>query len=88
MLPPPPLGHPPIARTPDEVEIYPEKRGGQGDAPLELLPPLGREGVILQATAENKQIEKKENFNRAKKNQRLICTTFAGGKPLKYVDEA
>lgn len=23
-----------------------------------------------------------------KKNYRLICTTFAGGKPLKYVDEA
>ena len=67
MLPPPPHGYPPIARTPDEVETYPKKRGGQGDAPLGLLPPLGREGVILQAAAENKRIEIKEDFNRAKK---------------------
>jgi hypothetical protein len=45
MLPPPPLGNsPPIAITPDKVEIYPAKRGGQGDAPLGLLPPLGERG--------------------------------------------
>ena len=44
MLPPPPLGHPPVAITPDKVEIYPDKRGGQGDAPLGLLPPPGERG--------------------------------------------
>ena len=44
VLPPPPLGHPPIAITPDKVEKYPEKRGGQGDAPLGLPPPLGESG--------------------------------------------
>jgi hypothetical protein len=66
MLPSPPLGHPsPIAMNPDKVEIHPEKRGGQGDAPPGLLPPWGREGVILQAAAENKRIETKEDFNRA-----------------------
>jgi len=44
-----------------------KKRGSQGDAPLGLLPPLwGREGVILQAAAENKRIETKEDFNKAK----------------------
>jgi hypothetical protein len=66
VLPPPPLGHPPIAITPDKVEKYPEKRGGQGDAPLGLLPPLfGERGVTLLAAAENKRIEKKEDINRA-----------------------
>jgi hypothetical protein len=54
--------------TPDKVEIYPEKREGQGDAPLGLFLPLGREGVIFQAAAENKRIETKEDFNRAKKS--------------------
>jgi hypothetical protein len=59
MLLPPPLVHPPIAITPDKVEIYPKRRGGQGNAPFGLLPPPGREGVILQAAAENKRIEKR-----------------------------
>jgi len=33
--------------------------------PLGCLTLLGREGVILQAAAENKRIERKEDFNRA-----------------------
>jgi hypothetical protein len=33
--------------------------------PLGCLPLRGREGVILQAAAENKRIETKEDFNRA-----------------------
>jgi hypothetical protein len=33
--------------------------------PLGCFPLWGREGVILQAAAENKRIEKKEDFNRA-----------------------
>jgi hypothetical protein len=34
MLPPPPLGYPPIATTPDKVEIYPKKkRGARGCSP-------------------------------------------------------
>jgi hypothetical protein len=37
VLPPPPFGHPPIAITPDKVEIYPKKRGGQGEPPLTPL---------------------------------------------------
>jgi len=38
------LGILPIAITPDKVEISPEKRGGQGDAPLGQLPALGERG--------------------------------------------
>jgi hypothetical protein len=34
--------------------------------PLGCFPLWGREGVILQEAAENKRIEKKEDFNRAK----------------------
>jgi hypothetical protein len=34
---------------------------------LGCFPLWGREGVILQAAAENKRIEIKEDFNRAKK---------------------
>jgi hypothetical protein len=41
-----------------------KKRGGQGDAPPGLLPPLGERGVILQAAADKKRIEIKEDFNR------------------------
>jgi hypothetical protein len=33
--------------------------------PLGCFPLWGREGVILQAAGENKQIETKEDFNRA-----------------------
>jgi len=44
MLSPLPPGHPPIATTHDKVEIYPKARGGQGDAPPGLLPPLGERG--------------------------------------------
>jgi hypothetical protein len=33
--------------------------------PLGCFPLWGREGVILQAAAENKRIERKEDFNRA-----------------------
>jgi hypothetical protein len=79
---------PPIAITPDKVEIYPEKRGCQGDAPPGLLPPLGRAGFILQAAAENERIETTEDFNRAcyliiflgylKKRIRIILTYFSG----------
>jgi hypothetical protein len=65
MLPPHRPGIPPVAITPDKVEIYPKKKRGQGDAPPGLLPPPGREGVILQDACENKQIETKEDFNRA-----------------------
>jgi hypothetical protein len=35
--------------------------------PLGCFPLSGREGVILQAAAENKQIETNEDFNRAYK---------------------
>jgi hypothetical protein len=35
--------------------------------PLGCFPLWGREGVILQAAAENKRIETKEDFNRADK---------------------
>jgi hypothetical protein len=65
MLPPPPLVHPPITITPDKVEKYPEKRGVKGMLPLGCFPLWGGEGVILQAAAENKRIEKKEDINRA-----------------------
>jgi hypothetical protein len=59
-------GIPPIAIIPDKVKIYPEKkRGVKGMLPLGCFPLWGREGVILQAAAENKRIEKKEDFNRA-----------------------
>jgi hypothetical protein len=69
MLPPPLLGHPPIAITPDTVEIYPEKKKGvKGMLPLGCFPLWGREGVILQAAAENKRIETKEDFNRSRKS--------------------
>jgi hypothetical protein len=60
-------GIPPIAKTPDWVEIYPKKRGGQGLPLLGCLPLSGREGVILQAAAENKRIEKKECFSRTRR---------------------
>jgi len=56
MLSPPPLGHPPIAITPDKVEIYPKKKGVKGMLPLGCFPLWEREGVILQAAAENKRI--------------------------------
>jgi hypothetical protein len=55
----------PMAITPDKVEIYPGKRGGQGGAPLELFPPPGERGSHFQAAAENKRIAKKEDLNRA-----------------------
>jgi hypothetical protein len=67
MLPPPLPGHPPITINPDEVEIYPKKRGGQRNAPPGNISLLGREGFIHQGAAENKQIETKGDFNRAKK---------------------
>jgi len=55
-----------------------KKRGGQGDAPLGLLPPLGRGGVILQAAAENERIETKEHFYRANNSlkKRSAATFF------------
>ena len=56
---------PPIAISPDKVEIAPEKRGGRGMLPLGCFPLWGREGVIPQAAAENERIEIKEDFNRA-----------------------
>jgi hypothetical protein len=39
--------------------------GVKGMLPLGCLPLWEREGVILQAAAENKRIETKEDFNRA-----------------------
>jgi hypothetical protein len=58
----------PVAITPDKVEIYPKKKEGvKGMLLLGCFPPGGREGVILQAAAENKRIETKEDFNRADK---------------------
>jgi hypothetical protein len=39
--------------------------GVKGMLPLGCFPLWGREGVILQIAAENKRIEKKEDFNRA-----------------------
>jgi hypothetical protein len=43
----------------------PKKEGVKGMLPLGCFPLWGREGVILQAAAENKRIEKKEDINRA-----------------------
>jgi hypothetical protein len=67
MLPLPPLGHIPIAINPDKVEIYPEKKGGQGDAPLGLLPPLGERGGHSASSRREQTNRDKEDFNRAKK---------------------
>ena len=39
--PPPPLGIPHIVMVPQNVSENPAKKGGQGDAPLALPPPLG-----------------------------------------------
>jgi hypothetical protein len=45
MLPPPPLGHPPIAITPDKVEIYPKKkRGSRRCFPWAASPSGGERG--------------------------------------------
>jgi len=41
-----------------------KKREVKGMLPLGCFPLWGREGVILQAAAENKRIETKEDFNR------------------------
>jgi hypothetical protein len=46
------------------LKHIPKKEGVKGIAPLGLLPLLGERGVILQAAAENKRIETKEDFNR------------------------
>jgi hypothetical protein len=48
------------------LKYIPEKEGVKGMLPLGCFPLWGREGVILQAAAENKRIEKKEDFNRTK----------------------
>jgi hypothetical protein len=41
-----------------------KKEGARGMLPLDCFLLWGREGVILQAAAENKRIETKEDFNR------------------------
>ena len=43
--------------------------------PLGCFPLWGREGVILQAAAENKRIETKEDFNRAKNTKKSSTKT-------------
>jgi hypothetical protein len=78
-------GFPPIAITPDKVEKYSEERGGQGDATPMLLPLRGREGVTLQAAAENKRItlkkristERGNNKKTKKKNYPISCISSA-----------
>jgi hypothetical protein len=55
-------GIPPIAITPDKVEKYSEKRGVRGMLPLGCFTLWGREGVTLQAAAENKRITGKRGF--------------------------
>jgi hypothetical protein len=47
------------------LKYIPKKERVKGILPLDCFPHWGREGVILQAAAENKRIEKKEDFNRA-----------------------
>jgi hypothetical protein len=54
------------------LKYIPKKEGVKGMLPLGCFPLWGREGVILQAAAENKRIEKKEDFNRA-----IISNRFA-----------
>jgi len=49
------------------LKYIPIKEGGKGILPLGCFPLWGRVGVILQAAAENKRIEIKEDFNRAEK---------------------
>ncbi len=84
MLPPPPPGHPPIAITPDKVEIYPKKEGVKGMLPLGCFLCRGREGVILQDAAENKRIEKKEDFNRAKNYRKITLPVPRCHIPVSY----
>jgi hypothetical protein len=48
------------------LKYIPKKKGVKGMLPLGCFPLWGREGVILQATAENKRIETKEDINRDK----------------------
>jgi hypothetical protein len=47
------------------LKYIPKKEGVKGMLPLGCFPLWGRERVILQTAAENKRIEKKEDFNRA-----------------------
>ena len=79
VLPPPPLGQPPIAITPDKVENNtPEKEGVKGMLPLGCLPLWGREGVTLIAAAENYRMTKKKRvstepkINKKSKNRFFI----------------
>jgi len=67
VLPPPPLGQPPIGITPEKVENNtPEKEGVKGMLPLGCLPLWGREGVTLIAAAENYQMTEKRGFQQSR----------------------
>jgi hypothetical protein len=68
MLPPPPLGHPPIAITPDKVEKYSlKKRGSRGCFPWAASPSGGERGSPSKLPQRISELQKKEDFNRAKK---------------------
>jgi hypothetical protein len=60
-------GIPLVAITPHKAEIISKKEGVKGMLPLSCFPLRGGEGVILQAAAENKRIETKEDSTRAYK---------------------
>jgi hypothetical protein len=66
VLPPPPLGHPPIAIIPDKVENNtPKKEGVKGMLPACCLPLGGRVGVTLIAAAENCRMRGEREFQQS-----------------------
>jgi hypothetical protein len=70
MPPPPPLGHPPIAITPDKVENNTPKKEGVRGMLLACCLPLGRrERVTLLAATENMRITKKKRISTEPKKQ-------------------
>jgi hypothetical protein len=69
VLPPPPLGHSPIAINPEKVENNtPKKEGVKGMLPACCLPLWGREGVTLIAAAENYRMTEKRGFQQSLNN--------------------
>ena len=53
------------------LKYIPKKEGVKGTLPLGCYPLWGREGVILQAAAENERISTKEYFNEPKIVEKL-----------------
>jgi hypothetical protein len=78
VLPPPPLGHPPVAITPEKVEkILFKKEGVKGMLPACCLPLWGRERVALIAAADNYQMTLKKRVSTEPIFFKKSCRTTA-----------